>query len=120
MVAFDAPVLAVECQESWRIGGSGGMVGDAVDGFGGGLSGLFVEGMAFDGEYVARTDPVGPGHVVTIAFEHGHGASPGIPLHCRVVDPVDIYPIQYRTPVLPWKGSKVMKYVVPFFSGYLS
>jgi hypothetical protein len=50
VMGFNASVMAVEGEESSGIGALGGMVGQAIDGFGGDLAGRLLEALARDGE----------------------------------------------------------------------
>jgi hypothetical protein len=74
VVAVDAPMGTVECQESRGRGRLRGVAGQAVDGFDGGLAGLFLDGLALDGKGLADAGEV------QIAVEPGRGReSSGIP-----------------------------------------
>lgn len=49
-MGLDAPVVAVEGQQAGGAGAERGVVGDALDDLGGGLAGLLLERVPFDGE----------------------------------------------------------------------
>ncbi len=52
-MAFHAPMIAIEGEDSVWVGTQGGVDGQAVDGFAGFLAGLFVDRSAFNGEGLA-------------------------------------------------------------------
>ena len=49
-MGLDAPVVAVEGQQAGGAGAERGVVGDAIDDLGGGLAGLLLDRVPFDGE----------------------------------------------------------------------
>lgn len=55
---LDDPVAAVGSQQSRSVDGSWGMAGDALDDFGGGRSGLFVDGRALNHQDLADAGKV--------------------------------------------------------------
>lgn len=50
VVGLDTPVIAVVGEQARGLGAVGGVVGEAIDGLGGGLAGLLLDGVSLDGE----------------------------------------------------------------------